>query len=469
MNEKDDLLTTLDLEYDQDLRDVLDRVIGAVPSIQMPTTVSEAIIANATAAVYFNNFVAASLANIPVVKLLLHAGQRNRTLQQMLISGLELVDENQQQFAGSKVQDYIRIKGYAENPGYGIFQGQGSVTVAPPNVTVNPPDIEIPNTEHEPIDAALWTAQTGIIDAQSDYLMKIKDVLNEKFRGLPKMTSTRAIFIKSILSWIAGKVAQYLHPSPFIDEIVESIFGFLWDLMSFLVSILTNYVTLCDAMKAENTALNSIENTRANYQLRREILTQHYQTVDAIIAHINACESSITAIEEKIPKGWEAWIDEMDAAGAGVTDWLDQAVYAADVNWDYTDGATTRGASRDGGESGGGGASGSWDVDADRNTINDVPVPVPPKIPLPPKIPDQGFALIHLLRFALRVVLEMEKRRMDREVGKNHEELLQALNMLRESLVEVKDKVSDLKYNGHAVDFGPLRFYADGLAVEQTE
>lgn len=463
MSAKDDLLSKLDQGFDADLLNVLNVTLGTVDPLPMPTTTSEAIVTNAKVAVNFNNAWMVPLSGVPLVKLLLHTGQRNKTLQEILIAGLQLKDPSQQTCTGSQAKDYVGIDGLSELPGLGIFTGLTG------NVTVNPPDIEIPNTEHEPIDAALWTAQTGIIDAQSDYLMKIKDVLNEKFRGLPKMTSTRAIFIKSILSWIAGKVAQYLHPSPFIDEIVESIFGFLWDLMSFLVSILTNYVTLCDAMKAENTALNSIENTRANYQLRREILTQHYQTVDAIIAHINACESSITAIEEKIPKGWEAWIDEMDAAGAGVTDWLDQAVYAADVNWDYTDGATTRGASRDGGESGGGGASGSWDVDADRNTINDVPVPVPPKIPLPPKIPDQGFALIHLLRFALRVVLEMEKRRMDREVGKNHEELLQALNMLRESLVEVKDKVSDLKYNGHAVDFGPLRFYADGLAVEQTE
>lgn len=328
--------------------------------------------------------------------------------------------------------------------------------------------LELPETltikqEDAPMPSALWTAQDGIIDAQSEYLLKIKDVLNAKFAGLPTISAPRDSFIKKALKLVVGAV---------FDELFAMIFGMLWDVVAFLRKLLTNYVTLCDAMRAENTALKSLENTKSHYALRREVMTQHFETVAAMIAHVTTLEESVSTLEAKVPRldqtaaDWDAWIAAMNTTGDDLADWLDQAFDAADVNWDYT--TTTTNKTGDGGASGGGGASGSWDAETALDPSNDVPVPLPPQLPLPPSIPDKGLALIHLARFALRLLIELEKRRVDRQVGKNHEELLHALAGLRDALQEMKTKISDLKYNQNSVEInGKVKFYQDGLAVAQ--
>lgn len=246
------------------------------------------------------------------------------------------------------------------------------------------------------IPSQLWLAQNGVLDAQSDFLMQVKDVFSAKFINLPKISKMRAEFVKGFLVEVFGELIQWLTSNWIYGQIAEYFAGMIWDTISFLKSFLKNYAKLCDAMKKENEALKTIPPSWENYQIRNDVMQQHYEHVQGMMDFVEACETHVNEMQQELPKAWTKWAKEMKAMPKTINEWIDEAFDAAEKN---------------------------NDADPD----NDLPIPKPPELPDIPQADNVAtLAFAHLIRNQTAVMLKLSQKLID-----HHEDLKIALEDLQ--------------------------------------
>jgi hypothetical protein len=91
MSIKDDFLAALDADFPSALNDLLDRTIPNIPTIGWPTEVEDAIIAQGQLASNIN-VILKQFEGLPVVQMMMHLGQKNRTVQNLLLTSLEYLE-----------------------------------------------------------------------------------------------------------------------------------------------------------------------------------------------------------------------------------------------------------------------------------------------------------------------------------------------------------------------------------------
>jgi hypothetical protein len=246
------------------------------------------------------------------------------------------------------------------------------------------------------IPAPVWLAQNGVLDGQSDFLIKVKDVFNAKFANLPKMSSMRDEFIGNILSFLFGEFVEWLLQSKIFGEIAEYCAGILWDTITFIRSFLANYAKLCDAMKKENDALKTIPATWANYQIRNDVMQQHYEHVQGMMEFVQTCETHVNELQQQLPKAWVKWAKDMKSMPKTINEWMDDAFDQAEKNHD-------------------------------NDPTNDLPVPNPPSLPdIPQNDNVATLAFAHLIRNQTAVMLKFMQKHAE-----NHEDLTTSIDDLQ--------------------------------------
>lgn len=143
--------------------------------------------------------------------------------------------------------------------------------------------------------AALWTAQTALITRQSGYLKHVKRECATRWDDLPAKLKDRTIkesMIEEFLAWLAGKIVGYFQ-GPAAEEIAQECVSLVAMAIRFVQLLYTAGEALCDAMIQENTALQSLEQSRENYDLRSKILTQHDLALHNLVTEISEVERVI--------------------------------------------------------------------------------------------------------------------------------------------------------------------------------
>jgi hypothetical protein len=127
MSAKDDFLEALDDDFPTALKDLLDRTIPSIPAISFPSEIEPAIIAQGQLAANIN-LILQQFEGLPVIQMMMHIGQKNKTVQNLLLTSLEFLDRGEyeieiispvdgQVFAPSPITFlvYVRIvKGFGE-------------------------------------------------------------------------------------------------------------------------------------------------------------------------------------------------------------------------------------------------------------------------------------------------------------------------------------------------------------------
>jgi hypothetical protein len=92
MSVKDEFLSAIDDDFPSELRDMLNHRIPTIPTVGWPTDVEAAIISQGQLASNIN-IVLQAFEGLPVVQMMMHVGQKNRTVQNMLLTCLEYLDK----------------------------------------------------------------------------------------------------------------------------------------------------------------------------------------------------------------------------------------------------------------------------------------------------------------------------------------------------------------------------------------
>lgn len=315
-----------------------------------------------------------------------------------------------------EVSGFIKIRGLDGefDPGshtsatFEMFQG-ASISLAPGDSAL---EVVVKSDEISTIgDVAqtIWEKQTDMIAAQNDYLDKVKDTFNARFINIPKVSDLRDKLIAAAAEEVIGFIAS-ITTNAVVGMISEFLIGNLGDLIEFLKAVLVNHGKICDVMKAENTALLDMEQSRDNYFLRKEVLEMHDDMIDTLLRQVSDAEEAIERGEAKLPKGWKKWIKEMVGKAEDLEEWAEKA----------TDG----------------------------DTENNLPVPILPKLPDTNNI--ESIALYYSIKYGIRLVGEIVNNWMDKQNAKK-EELIQA--------------IEDLQFNDQTFDLGDLRIILANRAL----
>jgi hypothetical protein len=150
-------------------------------------------------------------------------------------------------------------------------------------------------SETEDIAEALWTAQSKLIERQSQYLASVSKELQTKWEDIPGKLKDRTIketLIEEFLKWLGKKIADYFL-GPVAGEIAELGIALVATAIRLLKALYNEGQAFCDAMQAENTALLDLEQSRENYELRSRILTQHDIAIHNLLSDISETEKTI--------------------------------------------------------------------------------------------------------------------------------------------------------------------------------
>lgn len=204
--------------------------------------------------------------------------------------------------------DYIQITGLeseypegVDNGAFEVLQGQtctGSTAAAP--VVLLPAE--------ESLYAALWQAQSAIIEQESIYLDEIKTMFEGKKSALPKETNLKDKLLDEFLEEVGGTAAYFLtllisksRVWASVAEFVVS--GLIGVGLEMLREMYTKGNVLCDQLKSENAVLLQVGISRANYELRGRVISLHTEIIQNLLAHIAILESAIdrmTATQDQI-------------------------------------------------------------------------------------------------------------------------------------------------------------------------
>lgn len=94
MSVKDEFLAAIDEDFPSSLKDKLNITIPSVPGISFPTEVEPSIIAQGQLAANLN-LILQQLEGLPIVEMMMHLGQKNKAIQNMLLTCLEFLDRGQ--------------------------------------------------------------------------------------------------------------------------------------------------------------------------------------------------------------------------------------------------------------------------------------------------------------------------------------------------------------------------------------
>lgn len=201
-----------------------------------------------------------------------------------------------------KALDFLAIRGLSTE-GDECFVGMGPGTTATPGdiaVTVQaeipsnpPPKSEI--SEDSKIGETLWKAQNTFLNRQADYLESLANELAAKWEDVPAKLKDRTVketMIEKFLQWLAGNVAEYFW-GEVAGDLAELGIALIAAAIRLLRALYSEGEALCKAMKAENSALHSLEMSRENYALRSTIISQHDRTVQNLLTKIDDAEKQV--------------------------------------------------------------------------------------------------------------------------------------------------------------------------------
>lgn len=149
-------------------------------------------------------------------------------------------------------------------------------------------------SDGEKVPDNLWKAQNELINRQIFYMKDIKDTYAEKRQDLPQGFSMRD-FVKS--DWFKWAVNVLLELIP--GEVDDKIYALVqkhalktigWALVWLQKAYYAGSLLLA-AMADENAYLLLLENTIENYRIRSDIITQHDQSIQSLLAQVSLAET----------------------------------------------------------------------------------------------------------------------------------------------------------------------------------
>lgn len=155
--------------------------------------------------------------------------------------------------------------------------------------------------EEEELETILgiWTAQNNLITQQTDYLKDIKYTFNERRKSMPK-GFTLSSFIKSEAFSYLVEFLLAIFPGEIDDTIYHLIREYAQSLLGHAVEWLENTYTkgaaLCERMREENTKIRDMPMSMANYKLRSQIITQHDESIQSLMAQVAHGETQVQTI-----------------------------------------------------------------------------------------------------------------------------------------------------------------------------
>lgn len=198
--------------------------------------------------------------------------------------------------------DYLAIRGLPTD-GNEVFVGIAPTTTADVgDVTVTvqteTPVLPAPRTrisDDDDIAAALWEAQTTLLNRQIDYLKNVQREMQTKWEDIPSKLKERTVketLLEEFAAWLAEKVATYFW-GPTAGQLARMGVALIATAVRLLRTLYNEADALCGAMMAECEALKLIEQSRENYELRSAVYTQHDVTISNLLRDITTTERII--------------------------------------------------------------------------------------------------------------------------------------------------------------------------------
>lgn len=141
-----------------------------------------------------------------------------------------------------------------------------------------------------------WDAQSAVLDQQSTYLKDVKSLFNAKHKNLPKNFSVANFLKSSYFEWVVAAILKLI-PGEFDDVLAKDVLVFVGAIIGEAIELLELFYTaggtLCDKMRAENTELKNMTASWDAYTLRSQVLTQHDQSMQTLLAQIAQAENQV--------------------------------------------------------------------------------------------------------------------------------------------------------------------------------
>lgn len=204
--------------------------------------------------------------------------------------------------------NYIKIKGLdnlssdnIDPAQFEIFQGLGSDAF----LQVTNPSTAL--AEETTIAAALWEGQNKLIAAESTYALNLETLFKQQQVAMPKSPTLAndvvnevgealeewlSDFFGGLVIGVTGAVGTGLEwPVFWVAKFAAEVgISFCWDKLKLLF---TKGVDLCQAIKAENDAMLTLEVSLENYTLRKDNLRIHTEMLENVITQIATMEEML--------------------------------------------------------------------------------------------------------------------------------------------------------------------------------
>lgn len=197
--------------------------------------------------------------------------------------------------------DFIKIRGLNgtapdnTNPsGFEIFQGLGAELIS--QQTVNDETGLVPVAPATPIPDALWAGQNGLINGEIEYCDQLTDLWKKQQSALPQETNIIWSFVQELLEGFLGVLVGGLVESQTANPALGRVAMFLAEALvgvaiEKLKDFFTKGVALCDGIKADDNSLLALDQSRENYALRSQAISQHTEQLENVINLINTMEN----------------------------------------------------------------------------------------------------------------------------------------------------------------------------------
>lgn len=208
--------------------------------------------------------------------------------------------------------DYIKIHGLNAIPpddvnpaDFEMFQGLGAEFLA--QQTVDPETGLLPITPATPFPEALWLGQNKLIEAESTYSLSLETLFKQQQVAMPKeptiigeVLQEFGSMAEELLAWtfggfvtgITGTLGTPLEQPVFVLSrwAAEIGISYCWGKLGLLF---TKGIDLCQAIKAENDAMLSLEVSLENYTLRKQNLQLHTEMLENVVNQIATMEEML--------------------------------------------------------------------------------------------------------------------------------------------------------------------------------
>jgi hypothetical protein len=208
--------------------------------------------------------------------------------------------------------EFIKIKGMDSDPDqdpgvFEIFQGLGAEFIE--QNTADDTGL-LPITPATPFPEALWTGQNRIISAESTYALNLETLFKQQQQAMPKDDGSlmsevmneigsaiegavSVIFGEFVSGYVAAASGGFIPALPvkiIADYAAQIGISYCWDKLKLLF---VKGVELCQAVKAENDAMLSLEVSLENYTLRKQNLQLHTEMLENVITQVATMEEML--------------------------------------------------------------------------------------------------------------------------------------------------------------------------------